>query len=318
MPRAVPTQASGLLYSSEYLRHYSKQRHPENPERLKAIVQALKGSGLAKEFQTIYPRRATLDDLQLVHTSEHCAFVRETSENGGGMADPDTYIGEGSFEVACHAAGGLFAAVDAMGRGEVQRVLALARPPGHHATPSRAMGFCLFNNVALAARYAQRKGFKKILIVDWDVHHGNGTQEIFYEDPTVGYFSVHQFPFYPGSGARDEAGRGAGEGYTANVPLLAGCGDAEYLAALADDLPPLWERVDPAMVFVSAGFDAHVRDPLAGMRVTTEGFGRMASMVLRRAGEIPVLFTLEGGYDLNALGESVVAVANAILGESPS
>lgn len=306
---------AGLIYSPEYLRHYSRTKHPENPDRVKSIVAALKEANLVKAFDTVHPRRAEMEDLQLVHTYEHCVYVRELAASGGGMADADTYVNESSFEAACYAAGGMFAAVDAMKRGEIRRALALVRPPGHHATANRAMGFCLFNNAALAARYAQQRGYHKVLIADWDVHHGNGTQEIFYDDPSVGYFSVHQFPFFPGTGSRDETGRGAGEGFTVNVPLLSGCGDAEFLTALADDLMGLWNKLNPDLVVVSAGFDAHVRDPLAGMRVTTEGYAKMTELILRRAENRPVLFTLEGGYDLTALGESVTAVAHAIVEE---
>jgi acetoin utilization deacetylase AcuC-like enzyme len=312
------TPRVGILQSVDYLRHYSKRRHPENPDRLKACSQGLRGAGIFHHLTEISPRRAELDDLQMVHAYEHCVYLRELAESGGGMVDADTYVCDASYEVACMAAGGVMAVVDALAGREVSRAMAMLRPPGHHASAGQAMGFCLFNNVALAARYAQiQRGFGKVLIVDWDAHHGNGTQEIFWKDPTVGYFSVHQYPFYPGTGAAGETGEGPGEGFTVNVPLLAGSGDEQFMAAFEEGLVPLWKRLNPDLVLVSAGFDAHVRDPLAGLNVTSRGFGRLARFVLGQAGEVPVAFALEGGYDLQALSESIAEMAKACL-EIPS
>jgi acetoin utilization deacetylase AcuC-like enzyme len=242
-----------------------------------------------------------------VHTPEHIALVRMTAEHGGGMIDADTYVTPDSYAVARRAVGSTVHIVDHLMRGPAKRGMSLLRPPGHHATASQPMGFCLFNNVAVAARAAN----VRTLILDWDVHHGNGTQDIFYSDATVGYFSVHQSPLYPGSGSRAETGEGAGLGYTLNCPTHAGSGDNEWLAAVDEALGAFYDRVAPQLVIVSAGFDAHARDPLASCEVTTAGYAQCAAKVLERAGATPVLFALEGGYDTAALSESVVAVARA-------
>ncbi len=224
------------------------------------------------------------------------------------MIDADTYVTRDSYAIARRAAGSTVEIVTQLMRGPVQkRGLSLLRPPGHHATASQPMGFCLFNNVAVAARAAG----VRTLVIDWDVHHGNGTQDIFYSDPAVGYFSVHEWPLYPGSGMRPQTGAGPGVGYTLNVPTQAGSGDSEWLAAIDEALGEFYDKVSPELVIVSAGFDAHTRDPLARCEVTTGGYAQCAAKVLKRAGATPVLFALEGGYDTEALGESVVAVARA-------
>ncbi len=229
------------------------------------------------------PRLAEQGWLTAVHTREHVAALRQLHENGDRFAGSrDTPVSESSYEVAVLAAGGVLVAVDAVMAGEVRNAFCAVRPPGHHATQDRAMGFCLLNNVAIAARYIQQKHkLPKVLIVDWDVHHGNGTQDIFYEDPSVFYFSIHQYPFYPGSGSADERGAGEGQGSVLNVPLPAGSGDAEYQQAFTQKLLPAARQFRPDFVLISAGFDAHQDDLLGSMKVTSAGFGRLTAIVGR-------------------------------------
>jgi acetoin utilization deacetylase AcuC-like enzyme len=253
----------------------------------------------------------------MVHSPEHITALRELWAKGERFAgSPDTPVCESSYEVALMAAGGVLAAVDAVMAGKVRNAFCAVRPPGHHATRNKAMGFCLLNNVAIAARYVQKKyKLPKVLIVDWDVHHGNGTQDIFYEDPSVLYFSVHQYPFYPGSGRADERGAGQGTGRTLNVPLSAGSGDAELERAFLEKLLPAARQFQPNFVLVSAGFDAHEDDPLGGLRVTTEQFKRLTEIVRQIAAEHSrgrLVSVLEGGYDLEGLAASVETHVRAL------
>jgi len=239
------------------------------------------------------------------------------SDSGGGHMDPDTYVSAGSYEIACLAAGGVVRATDAVVEGEVLRAFAAVRPPGHHATDQHSMGFCLFNNVALAAKRALSRGISRILIVDWDVHHGNGTQDIFYDDGRVLYVSVHQGGIYPGTGTIPETGRGAGVGTTMNVPLPDGAGDEAFLRFGKDLLAPVARRFRPELILVSAGYDAHYQDPLAELEVTTAGFSALAQQVVALADELcrgRVVACLEGGYHLDALGASVAATVAAFRG----
>ncbi len=250
--------------------------------------------------------------MTAVHTPEHVAQLKQLYSQGDRFAGSrDTPISESSYTVAVAAVGGVLAAVDAVLAGEVRNAFCAVRPPGHHATRDRAMGFCLLNNVAIATRYIQQKHkLPKVLIVDWDVHHGNGTQEIFYNDPDVFYFSVHQYPFYPGTGSADERGAGQGEGFTLNVPLPAGSGDREFQQALSEKLVPAARQFQPDFVLISAGFDAHQNDLLGGMRVTTEGFAELTRIVKQMAEEHcqgRLVSVLEGGYHLDSLAASVEA-----------
>ncbi|HLK40469.1 MAG TPA: histone deacetylase [Polyangiaceae bacterium] len=282
-------------------RHVPLGHHPERPERLKAARAALEKHRVGSA--TVAPRPATDDELARAHDPR---FVERLGRLRGwsGHVDPDTYLSPESVDVARLAAGSTVALVDAILEGEATRGVALVRPPGHHARPAQAMGFCLLNNVAVAAAHARARGLERIAIVDWDVHHGNGTQEIFFEDPAVLYASTHQYPFYPGTGAADETGGDEGVGFTLNVPLSAGGGDGVYASAFERVILPVLEAYAPQLVLVSAGFDAARRDPLAEMNVSAEGFGWMARELARVADRSALgrmVLVLEGGYDLVAL-----------------
>jgi acetoin utilization deacetylase AcuC-like enzyme len=293
--------------------------HPERPERLQAASRALESARLSCPRVDLERRDATRDELERVHSPEYLDALSRIAGRCGYL-DADTYFVASTYAAALRAAGGCVALVDALIDGQARYGVALVRPPGHHARPSAAMGFCLLNNVAVAAAHARARGAGRVAIVDWDVHHGNGTQEIFYADPSVLYVSLHQFPFYPGTGDTRERGTGDGVGATVNIPLSAGAGDAVYAAAFDRIVGPAIETFDPDLVLVSAGFDAHERDPLAQMRVTDRGYAEM----LRRLGEaIPrgpagrMGLVLEGGYDLEGLRGSLQATLEA-LGGAPA
>jgi len=281
--------------------HAPVGHHPERPERLAAARQAV--AHAAAGFERVPPRPATDAELARVHDP---GFIEQLSKLGGqeGYLDPDTYVSARSVDVARLAAGSLVAMVDAMIDGPLGKGVALLRPPGHHARPARAMGFCLLNNVAVAAAHARSRGIERVAIVDWDVHHGNGTQEMFWRDPHVLYVSMHQSPFYPGTGGVDEVGEGNGRGYTVNVPLAAGGSDAVYASAFERIVLPVVEAYAPQLVLVSAGFDASARDPLAQMDLSAEAFGWMARELGRLADASAkgrMALVLEGGYDLVAV-----------------
>lgn len=270
-------------------------------------------AGLEREkFSLVPPRSAGRKDLERVHGADHVRLVESTSKVNRYALDGDTVTCRDSFGVALLAAGGFLTVLDSIAAKESENGFALVRPPGHHALADRAMGFCLFNTMAIGAEYLKcEHGAKRIMIVDWDVHHGNGTQDAFYDDPSVLFLSTHQYPFYPGTGALNETGAGAGEGYTINVPLPAGCADGEYLQVFKDVVVSAVSKFRPEWILVSAGFDPHRRDPLGGMGVTEQGFGAMARALLDQAKEFAdgrIGFLLEGGYDLTALSHSVAAV----------
>lgn len=288
--------------------------HPERPARLSAAREALEA---AQGITWRQPKPATREQLALVHDAAHIDSV-ESFRGRTASLDPDTSVSERSVEAACLAVGAGIDAVDAVMTGEDGHAFVLARPPGHHAEPQTAMGFCLFNNIAVAAAHAiSAHGLERVLVLDWDVHHGNGTQRAFETRRDVLFCSLHQYPFYPGTGASDEIGVGAGEGYTVNVALPPGCEDADYVAAFDDVVLPIADVFEPQLVLVSAGFDAHRRDPLAGMQLGEDAFASMAAMTsdlaARHAGGRVVLF-LEGGYDLDALKGSVRACVDALSG----
>ena len=309
----MPTQSkakTGFVYDDIYLEHKTTPGHPESPARLTAIIEKLKADGVYAQLTPLAPQAAPLERIEAIHTPQYVQRVRTSCETGEEYLDsPDVPISRKSYAAALVAAGGVLRAVDAVMQGEVTNAFCAIRPPGHHALADRAMGFCIFNNVAIGARYVQQQyGLSKVLIVDWDVHHGNGTQAAFYDDPSVLYFSVHQFPFYPGSGAEAEKGRGKGLNSTINVPLPRGSGDKEYLEAFEQKLRPAALAFAPQFVFVSAGFDAHENDTLGGMRVTTEGYGKLSRIVKGIADQCchgRLVAVLEGGYGLRGLAEAV-------------
>jgi acetoin utilization deacetylase AcuC-like enzyme len=304
-----------LLVHPDYRRHVTPAGHPERPARIEAIEARLARTPLWETLPQRTPEPATDEVLTSVHTRVYVERVRDLAASGGGMLDPDTAVGPASDGIARLAAGGALGAVDAVLAGDAPIAMALVRPPGHHARPGRGMGFCLFNNVALAARHAlERRGMERVFILDWDVHHGNGTQEAFYHDPRVVFCSLHQENWYPGTGALTETGEGPGEGACVNIPLPAGIGDGGYEYLWEEVVLPLMRAVAPGLVLISAGFDAHHADPLGAMLLTAAGFGRLAAMVREAAGDVPIAAVLEGGYDLDGLSFSVAATLAGLTG----
>ncbi len=309
-------KTTGIIYHPDYLKHETGV-HPERKERLVSIIAHLKETGMIEQLNLINPRYAELGEIEYIHTPRYIEKVKKYSDLEISL-DIETILRKDSYSVALLAAGGAITAVDAVLDDKVKNSFALVRPPGHHAEPDRGMGFCIFNNVAIAARHAQKKGKERVLIVDWDVHHGNGTQEAFYDDPTVLYFSTHQYPHYPGTGWIDEIGTGAGTGYNINVPLPAGTDDAGFIAAFEDILVPAALEFNPDIVLISAGQDANANDGLAQMRMSVNGFAALASIVRAIAKETcggKVAAALEGGYDLGLLARSVAAVLGVFMGK---
>jgi acetoin utilization deacetylase AcuC-like enzyme len=308
----------GLVLDPVFERHDTGPGHPERPLRAASIRARLLDSGLAARCVRVEPEEAADRLLAAVHDPEHVARVDAACASGETILDSmDTAICPESARVARLAAGSLVALCRETVAGRLDGGLAVVRPPGHHAERDLAMGFCLFNNVAVAARWLRdHGGVRRVAVVDWDVHHGNGTQHLFEEDPDVFYFSCHQMPLYPGTGAATETGRGGGEGATLNCPLRPGDGDAEFLATLAGPLTESMDRFRPEFILVSAGFDPHARDPLGGLRVTTEGFAE-ATRIVRSSAERHcggrLVSTLEGGYDIAALADSVAVHLDVLL-----
>jgi acetoin utilization deacetylase AcuC-like enzyme len=304
-----------IISSERFRDHTTPPGHPERPQRaevMHAVAEWWRGSG----GTVLQPRPATRDELLRVHDPRYLDLIAGTTGRATSL-DPDTFTSPESHDVALLAAGATLTAIDRMltRSPELSRAFALVRPPGHHAERGRAMGFCLYNNVAVAAAHALHRGAGRVAVVDYDVHHGNGTQWMFYEDPRVLYVSTHQYPFYPGTGAAEDVGRGKGLGFTLNVPLEAGAMDADYLAVFRRVVVPVLDQFKPELILVSAGFDAHERDPLAGMRMTTEGYGALTAelcAVSDRCCQGRLVLVTEGGYDLSALTgclELTVAIA---------
>jgi acetoin utilization deacetylase AcuC-like enzyme len=312
---------AGILRDPLFLLHENDRDHVESPDRLRAIGAQLESSGLSPLLVELPGRDASREELAWVHQEDWLRAAERTRGVRRSVLDPDTAASAYSFDAAVRAAGGVISCVEAAAEGGLAGAFALVRPPGHHAEADRAMGFCLFNNVAIAAEYAlRRRGLGRVLIVDWDVHHGNGTMHSFYGSDTVLFFSTHQYPHYPGTGRIEEVGSGAGRGYSVNVPLPPGQGDEDYAAILEQVLLPISLEYAPGLILVSAGFDIALGDPLGGMEVTSAGFSRMTRMLMDLSAQCcpgQLVFTLEGGYDLRALATGVCSVLGELAGQRP-
>ena len=302
---------TALVHHPIYEKHNTGPGHPETAERYRAVIDALKSdTGLWSSLNEISPGKASQGVVQAAHAKEHFKRVEGAFANGLDRLDADTVISMQSFDASLYAAGGAVTAVDAVMQGEADNAFVAVRPPGHHATAERAMGFCLFNNVAVAARYAQNqyKEVERVAIIDWDVHHGNGTQGIFYSDPSVFFFSIHQYPWYPGTGARGETGQGRGLGSTLNVPMRAFTKAADQISTFEAAIEEMAAKLTPDIIFISAGFDAHLTDPLGQLQLEDKDFNAMTRVVKEWAGEAcggRVVSCMEGGYNLETLGETV-------------
>jgi acetoin utilization deacetylase AcuC-like enzyme len=310
--------ATGYVYDEIFLKH-NQFGHPENRTRLEQTMALLETSGMLARLVHIPARSATRQELTRVHHPAYVDQVQMIAEWGGGHLDPDTYMNADSYQAAAMAAGGLIEATFAVIDGRVNNAFALVRPPGHHAMPGRGMGFCLFNNVAIAAQATrQDRGLDRVLIVDFDVHHGNGTQAMTEEDPAVCLISTHQYPYYPGTGAAREMGRGAGEGMVVNIPLSPGAGDRVFRQVYEQIVLPVAHRFAPDLILVSAGFDAHWDDPLAGLTLSLTGYAWITRTLVELAGELcggRIVFTLEGGYHLDVLSYGILNTFHALLGD---
>lgn len=302
---------TAVVWDSRYTLHEMGVSHPESPRRLLAIKEMLDGNGVGREVRHLDVRAATFEELAFIHDENYTKRIEETSGKERVVLDPDTSTNAHTWDAACLAAGGFIRCVEEVFLGNAKNAFGFVRPPGHHAERARAMGFCFFNNVAIAAEWLVRnKGLERIAIVDFDVHHCNGTQYAFYDRPDVLVASVHRSPFYPGTGGADETGKGDGRGANLNIPLHAGATNDDYVRVFEEKIVPAVQKFAPQILLVSAGFDAHVRDPLGGMKVTTDGFRRMMEILLLLAKEECVgklAAVLEGGYDLKALRDSCEA-----------
>jgi len=308
------TPRTSVLIDPRFKEHDPGRGHPERPDRI-AVLEDLLDRWAGPPCHRLEPRPATADEIRAVHSADLYEQIRRTAGVAHCQIDGDTATSSRSYEIALLAAGGFLQVVDAVADAAASNGFAFVRPPGHHATPNRSMGFCLFNNIAVGARHLRRRGIERVAIVDFDVHHGNGTEAIFYDDPSVLYASLHQFPYYPGTGAATDVGRGAGEGFTLNVPFAAGVGDAGYLAAFDEIISPVLRQFAPGFLLVSAGFDCHHRDPLGGMQVSETGILAMTRRLLDVAHEVcagRLAAVLEGGYDLGALRSSAEAMLTGL------
>ena len=310
----------GYVLDEIFVQHRAPSGHPERPARVEAVRDALLAAHIRERGTQIQIRTASDAELAAIHSGEYLTELERVVPGKSGWLDPDTYFSPQTWNAALAAAGSACELATRVLSGELSQGIAVVRPPGHHATRARAMGFCLLNNVAAAAAAARAAGAARVAIVDWDVHHGNGTQDIFWDDPNVLYMSVHQFPYYPGTGAASEIGGPAALGATLNVGLPAGSRDADYAAVFDHVFAPKLAAFKPDLILISAGFDAFEHDPLAGMRVTHAGFAQMAARLRRSAERLSngkIVAVLEGGYDLDGLGGGMTATLNSLIAETP-
>ncbi|MBI4752680.1 MAG: histone deacetylase [Acidobacteria bacterium] len=313
----MSSHPTAVLYTPSFLEHQTGVTHPESPHRVSLIKNKLESM---PDLCWLEPTQASDVDILRCHTPEHLELVQlactDAQKYGHAALDLDTPVSAGSWEAARLASGGVLSAIDSVMAGESENAFVLVRPPGHHATQNRAMGFCLFNNVAIGARYIQEKhNLERVLIVDWDVHHGNGTQDIFYSDPSVFYYSLHQFPHYPGTGSRSETGSGTGQGYTLNIPLVGGTSAASHVVAFQDGLKTILSRFQPDFILISAGFDAHRFDPLGDMNLSDQDFMTLTQTLKHVAEEQcqgRLVSLLEGGYNLETLPQTVASHVRAL------
>lgn len=300
---------TALVYKEEFLNHETGN-HPETYKRLTSIINKLQSKSYFKDILRPEIREATEEEISTIHTISYIKDFQKRVKAGAGFFDGDTPYSPGSYKAAALASGSGIVLSDMILNGEANNGIALVRPPGHHAEKHHAMGFCMFNNVAITAKYLQSKGIKKVLILDWDVHHGNGTENSFYSDDSVFFISTHQYPFYPGSGAEKDQGSGKGLGYNLNIPLRRGSMNQDYLNAFNEKIIPAIDKFQPEFILISAGFDAHREDPLGGMDLSTHAYEQFTDIILKKAKEVcqgRIISFLEGGYDLEALAESVEA-----------
>lgn len=307
---------TAIFYSPIFLKHFAPSPHPENPNRLKVILKTLEKSEIADKIPIIKPMPATKEQVYLNHSPALVKEIEKLSNSRGTYLDPDTYINEYSYKAAMLAAGSGIQAVDMIAQNSLKKAFCLVRPPGHHAEFDKAMGFCLFNNAAICAHYSLTKGFERILILDFDAHHGNGTQRSFYDTDKVFYISLHQWPLYPGTGSSDETGTGIGIGYNLNFPLPASSGDEIYNKIFVEKINPLMDNYKPQLVIISGGFDSHINDPLANLSLTKIGYQNIANHlknISKKHNNEKLIFFLEGGYNLETLVESFVEFVKVIV-----
>jgi len=308
---------TALIYDDIFLKHDTGYGHPENSERLENTIKYLKESGLWEKLQVMKPRAASMEEIGLVHPQTYIKAVKQIADTGGGWLDGDTVVSSESYNAAIYAAGAPLTAIDLIMKDGGKNAFCLIRPPGHHATPTRGMGFCLFNNAAIAAKYVQLKySMERILIIDWDVHHGNGTQDAFYNDPTVLYFSMHRFPFYPGSGRKEEDGHDKGKGFNINIPLSADIMPKKYIELFTDVMEHRVSQFIPEFIIISAGFDTYKKDPIGGLNLKIEDFGVLTEIVMKSTERYcngRIVSCLEGGYNLSDLPLCIEAHLKALL-----
>ncbi len=306
----------GLVIDELFVKHINSFDHPESPDRVYIINDMINESGIINNLKILKPRDADKEDILRVHTEKHYERIKSTRGKEKTFLDQDTSTNPFSFDSAVRASGGVLQCIDEIIEKKIDTAFCIERPPGHHAEADRSMGFCLFNHIAVGTGYLRSKGYDRILIIDWDVHHGNGTQHIFENSNQVLFFSTHQFPFYPGTGSLDEKGEDEGTGFTVNVPLDTGMGDSEYIKIFNEILVPITAQYKPQFILVSAGFDSYVHDPLGGMTVTEQGFANLTEIVINLSEQYcdgNLLLVLEGGYNLKGLAECTKRVFDRLI-----